>query len=83
MNASAARAQERLLVPLSPAYQPTFTAMLLQLVEGNNKYSRVPLRDDFVQKGSSKNAARRKPKALPRAPRQNKKMSATPSAPGS
>lgn len=49
MHAAVLRAQERLLVPLDPAFQPAFMAMLLQLIEGNNQYSRVPLRSDFVQ----------------------------------
>jgi|SRR5215510_5337726 len=54
MHASVLRAQERLLVPLEPAFQPAFMAMLLQLIEGNNQYSRVPLRSDFIQPRNEK-----------------------------
>jgi DNA-binding MarR family transcriptional regulator len=49
MHAAVLRAQERLLVPLAPAFQPAFVEMLLRLIEGNNQYSRVPLRSDFVE----------------------------------
>jgi DNA-binding MarR family transcriptional regulator len=48
MNVAAVRAQKRLLAPLTPAFQPAFTAMLLQLIEGNNQYSRIALRADFA-----------------------------------
>jgi DNA-binding MarR family transcriptional regulator len=54
MHAAVLRAQERLLVPLEPAFQPAFMEMLLKLIEGNNQYSRVPLRSDFVQPRAEK-----------------------------
>ncbi|MEP9375226.1 MarR family transcriptional regulator [Aquabacter sp. CN5-332] len=47
MYASMVRAQERLLAPLDPEFRPAFMAMLTQLVEGNNQYSRAEMRADF------------------------------------
>ncbi|MFG1227358.1 MarR family winged helix-turn-helix transcriptional regulator [Xanthobacter wiegelii] len=41
------RAQQRLLEPLDPEYRSAFLAMLTQLVEGNNHYSRAELKADF------------------------------------
>jgi DNA-binding MarR family transcriptional regulator len=41
------RAQDRLLAPLAPEFRPAFLAMLVELVEGNNQYSRAELRSDF------------------------------------
>lgn len=56
MYASMAQAQQRLLEPLAPEFRPAFLAMLTQLVEGNNKYSRAELRIDF----KGRKGARRK-----------------------
>lgn len=47
MYASMVRAQERLLAPLDSEFRPAFMAMLTQLVEGNNQYSRAEMRADF------------------------------------
>lgn len=47
MYASMVRAQERLLSPLDPEFRSAFMAMLTQLVEGNNHYSRAEMRADF------------------------------------
>jgi DNA-binding MarR family transcriptional regulator len=47
MHGSMQRAQERLLQPLAPEFRPAFMAMLLQLIEGNNRYSRTELRADL------------------------------------
>ncbi|MFG1343355.1 MarR family winged helix-turn-helix transcriptional regulator [Xanthobacter autotrophicus DSM 431] len=47
MYASMVKAQQRLLDPLDPEYRSAFLAMLTQLVEGNNQYSRAELKADF------------------------------------
>lgn len=47
MYAAMVRAQQRLLEPLDPEYRSAFLAMLTQLVEGNNHYSRAELKADF------------------------------------
>lgn len=47
MYASMVKAQQRLLEPLDPEFRPAFLAMLSQLVEGNNQYSRAELKADF------------------------------------
>ncbi|MEP9352543.1 MarR family transcriptional regulator [Xanthobacter sp. KR7-65] len=47
MYGSMVRAQERLLEPLDPEFRPAFLAMLSQLVDGNNHYSRAELKADF------------------------------------
>ncbi len=58
MYASMTRAQQRLLEPLAPEFRPAFLAMLTQLVEGNNKYSRAELRIDFKgRKGARRKSA--------------------------
>jgi DNA-binding MarR family transcriptional regulator len=62
MNEAALRAQERLLGPLSREFQPAFTAMLLQLIEGNTRYSRVPLRQDFVDSDTGSGGRRARSK---------------------
>jgi len=47
MYAGMVKAQQRLLEPLDPEYRSAFLAMLTQLVEGNNHYSRAELKADF------------------------------------
>lgn len=47
MYSAMVRAQQRLLEPLDPEYRSAFLAMLTQLVEGNNHYSRAELKADF------------------------------------
>lgn len=47
MYGAMVRAQQRLLEPLDPEYRSAFLAMLTQLVEGNNHYSRAELKVDF------------------------------------
>lgn len=47
MYSAMVRAQKRLLEPLDPEYRSAFLAMLAQLVEGNNHYSRAELKADF------------------------------------
>jgi DNA-binding MarR family transcriptional regulator len=42
------RAKDRILAPLSKADKHVFTKMLLQLVEKNNKFSRAPLKIDWM-----------------------------------
>lgn len=54
MYASMVKAQQRLLEPLDPEYRPAFLAMLTQLVEGNNHYSRAELKADFKTRRRSR-----------------------------
>lgn len=59
------RSQERLLAPLAPEFRPAFLAMLVELVEGNNQYSRAELRSDFrVPHKDRVKAGRGSPRAL-------------------
>jgi DNA-binding MarR family transcriptional regulator len=47
MFARMQRSQERLLAPLAAELQPAFLAMIVQIIEGNNKYGRTLLRSEF------------------------------------
>lgn len=54
MYAHMLRAQQRLLEPLDPEFRSAFLAMLAQLVEGNNQYSRAELKADFKARRRSR-----------------------------